>query len=160
MLEKEKNHAFNKDVYLLGIDSDGTKYWLESPSWDCDWYWGFGYVETYQNNRQPNRARDIESHQHFNGFVGKQRDNKYIYHLNESPNFSETVLTEKESWELSDLMSRFYTFKESAGIFHRGSANLASNTRRNSKNEQMEEYINEVELPEIFKAVIDILSPK
>jgi hypothetical protein len=160
-MDKEKSHAFGKDIYLLGADSDGVKYWLEAPSWDCEWYWGFGYVETYTNNANPGRSRDIQSHEHFDGLVGFKKDNgDYIHHLNESPRFSETVLTSSESWELADLMKRFYTLRESAGIFHRGTAHLTSNTRRDSKNLEMEKYINEVELPEIFKAVIDLLSPK
>lgn len=35
MLEKRKIHRFNCDMYLLGIDEDGTEYWLQAPSWDC-----------------------------------------------------------------------------------------------------------------------------
>ena len=61
LIKKEKDHAFGKDVYLLGKDAEGVKYWLESPSWDCGWYWGFGYVETYQRNWRPSLARDIEA---------------------------------------------------------------------------------------------------
>ena len=160
MLEKQKDHAFNKDVYLLGVDRDGIKYWLESPSWDCGWYWGFGYVETYQNNRSPHTARDIDSHRHFNGFTEKQEKGEHIYHLNANSLFAETTLTESESWELADLMSRFYILKESAEIFGRGNAHLTSNTRRDSTNKDIVKYINEVELPAIFSAVIDILSPK
>ncbi len=59
-MQKQMDHAFNKDVYLLGKDSEGISYWLEAPSWDCGWYWGFGYVETYRSNRKPSTARDIE----------------------------------------------------------------------------------------------------
>ena len=49
-MKKQTTTAFKKKIYLLGADAEGTKYWLEAPSWDCDWYWGFGYVETYTNN--------------------------------------------------------------------------------------------------------------
>lgn len=157
-MEKRKSHAFRKDVYLLGEDSDGIKYWLEAPSWDCGWYWGFGYVETYQNNREPSKARDIDSHSHFEGLVFKNgKDGKYIYHINDA--LPETPLTDSEAWELSDLMKRFYTLKESAAIFGRGTAHYTSNTGHDSTNKNMEKYINEVELPAIFKRVIEILSP-
>lgn len=160
MLNKQKSHAFKKDVYLLGKDSDGIFYWLESPSWDCGWYWGFGYVETYSRNVNPSKARDIESHQHYDGFEGfKDENGRYVYHLNESPKLAETVLTDSEAWELSDLMKRFYTLKESAEIFHRGNANRTSKTSHDSKNAEIEKYINEVELPAIFKAVLAILTP-
>ena len=71
-INKNKSHAFNKDIYLLGSDSDGIKYWLEAPSWDCDRYWGFGYVETYTNNENPSLSKDIKSHSHIeSSFMGK-----------------------------------------------------------------------------------------
>lgn len=40
-MKKEKRKAFGKNIYLLGEDTEGTKYWLEEASWDCNWYWGF-----------------------------------------------------------------------------------------------------------------------
>lgn len=159
MLEKQKSHAFKKDVYLLGKDSDGVLYWLESPSWDCGWYWGFGYIETFTINNNPSRSRDINSHQHFDGFVWmKDSKNEYIYHINESPDFVETVLTESESWELSDLMKRFYTLKDAAEIYHTGSGHLSSG-KLDSKNPEGEKYINEIALPAIFARIIEILTP-
>jgi hypothetical protein len=63
-IKKEQNFAFGKDVFLLGQDKEGIKYWLEAPKFDCGWYWGFGYVETYTNNDNPGKAKDINSHQH------------------------------------------------------------------------------------------------
>jgi hypothetical protein len=68
-MNKRKSHAFNKDIYLLGKNRYGELVWLESPTWDCGWYWGFGYVETYTNNKRPDLARDISSHSHFDGLV-------------------------------------------------------------------------------------------
>jgi hypothetical protein len=74
-MNKKQSHAFGKDIYLLGKTTDGELIWLEAPSWDCGWYWGFGYVETYTNNRRPDLAKDISSHSHFNGLVW-HTDNK------------------------------------------------------------------------------------
>lgn len=163
MLQKRKSHAFGKDVYLLGENENGELLWLESPSWDCGWYWGFGYVETYNygGRRDPKSCTDIQSHQHFDGLVWfNDDDHKYIYHINESPSLCETVLTDRESWELSDLMKRFYTLREAAEMFGRGTAHFTSNTRHDSTNKEIATYINEVELPNIFKAVLDILTPE
>lgn len=158
-MNKQKSHAFKKDVYLLGKDSYGDLLWIESPSWDCGWYWGFGYVETYQNNVNPNRARDISSHSHFDGLVfhKDEKTNEYIHHINQV--LSETVLNDNESWQLSDLMKRFYTLKESAEIFGSGNAHLTSNTSHDSTNKDIAKYINDVELPAIFEAVIKLLAP-
>jgi hypothetical protein len=70
-MEKQKDHAFGKDVYLLGTDENGIRYWLEAASWDCGWYWGFGYIETYKNNQTPSKAQDFDSHEHANNFLSK-----------------------------------------------------------------------------------------
>lgn len=63
-MKKQITHAFNKQIYLLGKNKHNKLVWLEEPSWDCDWYWGFGYMETYTNNTNPSKARDISSHTH------------------------------------------------------------------------------------------------
>ena len=104
MLEKRKSFAFGKEVYLLVSDSDGVTYWLEAPSWDCDWYWGFGYIETYTNNTYPSCSRDIVSHQHAEKFFSK---------------WCEEILKEKtfsddETWELCELFENFYTLRNLA----------------------------------------------
>ena len=170
MLNKRTSHAFGKKVYLLGAGKDGTKYWLEAPSWDCGWYWGFGYVETYTRNDDPARSRDISSHGHWSGFVGQQHEydfklskevkTKWVSHINECPTLAQTVLSDGESWIISDLMRRFYALKETAEILHSGTAHLTSRGDHKTKNDEFLKWINEVELPAIFKAVTDILTPK
>jgi len=35
LISKQKSRAFGKDIYLIGEDKDGIKYWLEQPKWDC-----------------------------------------------------------------------------------------------------------------------------
>lgn len=116
---KYKKHAFNKDIFYLGQDSNGENVWLEDFSWDCEWYWGGGYVERYTNNSKPERARDITSHTHFDGF-GKGNINLFDGFNNE---IVKTPLTEKEIWQLCDLMKSFYTMQDSAEWFKNGKAN-------------------------------------
>ena len=70
-MEKKKSHAFGKDVYLLGT-INGRYQWLEAPSWDCDWYWGFGYVEEYTRHDKPSASRDIVSHTHVDSLTTPQ----------------------------------------------------------------------------------------
>ena len=76
-MEKRSTVAFRKRVYLLGKDGEGVAYWLESASWDCDWYWGGGYVKTYTQNDYPELSRDIDSHQHFDGLFFKSNKNGF-----------------------------------------------------------------------------------
>lgn len=35
----EKNYRIPKDIFILG-----ERLAFEKHSWDCDWYWGFGYI--------------------------------------------------------------------------------------------------------------------
>lgn len=102
MLEKAKIHKFGSDMYLLGMDNDGTEYWLEAPSWECGWYWGFGYIETLNKTKT-----DTESLKHANHFYSE-----WI------KTFAETTFTKYESWALCELFDDFYTLKELADAQH------------------------------------------
>lgn len=160
-MNKQKVTAFGKDIYLLGADEEGTYYWLEAPSWDCGWYWGFGYIETYTNNKHPNLAKDINSHQHFNGLIW-QRDNQgnYCSHINDAGSLLvETVLTEEEAWELSDLMKSFYTLHDAAETIGRGSSHYTSKVKVNFQDKSMAEKINQEFIPLVTARVLEILTP-
>ncbi len=150
--KKHKSHAFGKDIYFLGQDSDGQNYWLEEPSWDCDWYWSVGYVETYTNNDHPDAARDIDSHQHFDGLMGR-------LHLIKDLGWT-TPLTDREQWTLSELMRTAYTLKETAALHHVGGAHVSANPCKDMlKDPDRENYINATLLPAIFEQVKTLLSP-
>jgi len=152
-MNKKTTEAFGKKIYLLGQDEGGVNYWMEAPSFDCEWYWGFGYIETYTNNQNPEKSKDIDSHSHFSGLFPKGK-----FHVNEF--FTKTPLTDKEAWELSDLMKSFYTLKETAEVFHRGGSNLSGSNgiTQDLKDEELEKIINEVKIPLIFERIDTILS--
>lgn len=171
-IDKKTDKAFNKKIYLLGQDKDGYNVYLEAPSWDCNWYWGFGYIETYTRETSPSTSSDINSHSHWKYcIVGKQEKysitqkawikTDYIHHINDNPDFVSTVLNDKESWELSELMKKFYILKNAAKLFHKGSAGVA-NGSINNKIQSMELYnkINHELMPIIFKRIDEILTPE
>lgn len=135
MLKKKTSHAFKKEVYLLGADDSGVLYWLEAPSWDCGWYWGFGYVENYTNNEHPNKSKDIISHTHISSIFEKND----VIDMNNGLLINPTY-TKNEGVKLSGLFTKFYELKVIA--------------ERDKPNRQ----INEIELPELFKEIIKILS--
>ena len=101
--------------YLLGINRDNEKVWLEDFSWDCGWYWGGGYLHTFTNNRQPTRSRDISSHYHFDSF---SKDNNLFDGFKE--HFVSSTLSDKELWHLCDLMAYFYSLRKSAECLKHG----------------------------------------
>lgn len=154
LLDKQKFHAFKKDVYLLGEDENGTRYFLEAASWDCGWYWGFGYIESYTNNKRPDLARDIESHEHADKFMSE-----WFTEWNGSkPRLSRTTFTEKEGWELSELLKQYYILRESAELFHNGGAHVTT-SEVTHKREDLAKEINEQMLPKVFERIYQILEP-
>lgn len=155
-MKKKKTHAFNKDVYLLGADKSGTYYWLEQAKFECGWYWGLGYVETYTNNKNPGWARDINSHQHFDWLFlsgpshGFDNFKKFLV---------ETPLSDKEIWQLMEIMKSLYTAREYSDMIHRGGSNYTKNPCSDMIKD-LGEYkrINESVIPSLLKKVYQILS--
>ena len=170
MLEKRVSKAFGKKIYLLGTFEDGHNFWLEEPKWECGWYWGFGYVETYTNPWGP-PARDIESHQHYDGLCFKKyeyydhkkgcfQQGEYIHKLSDRPDVVACSLIEREQWILSDLMKMAYTLKKTAELYRQGNAHLTSHELvPQLKRPDREKEINEIELPAIFAQIEKLLTP-
>ena len=153
---KRKTRAFGKDVYLLGKDKNGVSYWLEAATWDCDWYWGGGYVETYTNNDFPERSRDIDSHQHFDGLFFKSNKNGYDAF---KEFFVEYPFTDKELWKIVELMKSFYIARNYSDMLHLGGAHYTSNPAAETiKNTEEYERINNKVIPAIMNELYKILT--
>jgi hypothetical protein len=169
-IKKQKDNAFSKEIYLLGIDSDGVKYWLEAPTWDCGWCWGFGYVETFTNNNHPSRSKDIDSHQHIkSSFLGEQdyydsekgcfRKGDYISNIFDSPKLAAKTFTKDEGWELTELFNQFYFLQDAAENFGRGKCNTADTSIKSWKDEVLTYKINKELIPMVTARILEILSP-
>ena len=76
-MKKNTVHVFGKEFYYIGTDNNGTKHYLQKFSFDCGWYWGGGYIESFTNNRCPEKSRDISQHQHFNSLIFKGNKNGF-----------------------------------------------------------------------------------
>lgn len=170
LLKKKKDHAFGKDVYLLGEDSDGIKYWLEAPKWNCGWYWGFGYVETYTINNSPGDSKDIKSHQHIDSsFLGKQVKydhekggfvlGEYVHNLYDA--FHKTVFSKDEGWELSELFRQFYLLSKMAEFSHKDKPGCHITTSPVDHGDLKDWYekINKEMIPRITEKILSILEP-
>lgn len=153
-MKKEKSFAFGKNIYLLGKDEEGVTYWLEEASWDCDWYFGFGYIETYTNNKNPRLARDINSHEHYDTKILKNgvcpSDFKKI--------FVETPLDDDEIWKLNELMETFYTLKKYHELLHIGGSHITKNSVSDIlKNDKEYKRLKDVVFPALFKEIYNLL---
>lgn len=154
-MKKKKIHVFNKDAYLLGEDASGRRYWLEEAKWDCEWYWGGGYVETYTNNRNPEQSRDIASHQHFDGMFFSRKVNGYDAF---KAFFKVTPFTDKEIWEILELMQSFYTARRYSDMLSIGGAHYTANPASETIKSPAEyDRINDKVIPAIMAELYKIL---
>lgn len=155
-----KKEISSKGRFLLGIDKDGEKVWLTPASWDCEWYWGFGYIH------------QKDSHTHVDSsLMGKQEvynhekqcwqlSSEYVSNIFDSPRFAATTFTENEGWTLSELFKTFYTLKKTAEMYHTGGAHITTNPlSKILKNKKQEDHINKVLLPAVFEEIYKILRP-
>ena len=154
-INKKTIEWHGKTYFLLGIDEDGTKSYLNKASFDCGWYWGFGYINTFTNNKQPSKSRDIQSHSHLD-FMLKQKNLNWYDSFKII--FKNTVLNDKETWQFVDLMRSFYTLKEAAEVFHSGNSHYTTMDALSLKDKVIEDKINKDLLPKIFTEIEKLLT--
>lgn len=158
-MEKKIIRVFGKRYLLLGKGQNGKKYYLQAPSWDCGWYWGLGYINSFTNNATPEKSKDIASHQHFDNIFLKKGD--YIDNFKNF--FSELSIGDISIWnkdlrQLLDLMKSAYLLRESAELFCRGGASISENSLKNElKNSDYYKNICKNLLPAIFAKIGEIL---
>lgn len=151
-MEKLQTIKLKENVYLLGKrKEDGKKVYLVAPSWDCNWYWGFGYVQTYEK-------KDLCDHQHFNDLFLKENifDSFKEY-------FIETTLDDNEIWQLLGYMEEFYVMEKYAELLQYGNhiTSRAKNIlceKNQEANKQETERINKTLLPELFEKIDELLT--
>ena len=144
--------------FLLGKDANGCKYWLKQRQWECDWYWSFGYVQAFTQNSPPEKAKDIETHTHFNSLFlnGEYIENYKVF-------FSGGVtLEDKDIWKLIEAMKEFYIVKEYYELLYCKSAHITSlpeEVKRVISNHAEQIRLKDEVIPTICKYVEGLLDP-
>lgn len=153
-MKKEKKIILGKTNYLLG-EKDGEKIWLVAPSWDCGWYWGFGYLEAY--GRRFGQL-DITTHTHFDSeILNNGKTNAFNYF---KEYFTKTPLTDSEIWLLCDYMQTFYTLRKTAETFRHGYSYFTGKAKIDDlQRTDLEKEINQNMLPKLFKEIEKLLTP-
>jgi hypothetical protein len=97
------------DKIFLGTYAT-SKIYVSKHSWDCGWYWSFGYLgnkdchyhfETYLQHKEP--------------FTGARLDTYAIAKV-----FTNTWLTQDDWWVLLDLFRQAYALKDCAAVYRYG----------------------------------------
>lgn len=157
MLKKKIVRAFGNTYYLFGKDEDGVKWYLQKSTWDCGWYWGFGYLDSFTNNACPEKSRDIAGHTHLSSLMVELCGSGVGALKNR---FKECVLTDDELFRFVDYAKSVYALKEAAELFGRGHSNYTEKAKIDDlvKPDWVKE-INEKMIPEIDAEIEKMLSP-
>lgn len=133
---------YPKTIFIGVVD--GEKIYLSAPSWDCGWYWGFGYL----GNKN--------SHYHVDG-IGKGENINMFDAFKK--HFGDTlVVRDSQLWTLCELFRTFYSLKEAAEVLGRGGSHFTTNPCKDIIiNSDEVQRINEIVLPQIFESIYKIL---
>jgi hypothetical protein len=131
----------NDKIYLGKLREDfpeigGELIYLYKHSWDCNWYWGMGYIGN----------KDL--HTHFDlSFLGRSFESDI------TSVFSKTKLTQNNWWTILEMFQSAYALKEAAELYHRGGSHISNNLcREKLKNEELAARLNK-DLKEVLDTV-------
>ena len=123
---------------------EGEKIYLSPPSWDCEWYWGFGYLG------------NSSCHYHLDGL---SNDKNLFDALQE--HFGNTFLIKENEdiWTFCELVQTFYSLKETAEVLRRGGSHYTNNPLKKiiTDKKKVDEINNKI-LPLLFDEIYKILN--
>lgn len=107
----------------------GGRVQLVRPSWDCDWYWGLGYL-----TRWDGRRKDIVFHDHFDGCMDRIRAEKANVNWHTAMTrflfdggLTKPLRDEKTSWQFVEIMKTLYNLRETAEVLGHGGSRYMTN---------------------------------
>lgn len=141
-----ENIQGSKRKILGTCKKTGESIYFYKPTWDCDWYWGFGYLG---NKNQHYHLSDYANGRNINMYDALIGD----YDLNEN--------IKKNLWKFCEVAKTIYTLITTAEVLGRGSSNYTHNPfEALIQNKAEVERINEVVLPQMIQYLYDMFDGK
>ena len=172
---KPKNTKYDFKVYLGKTKgSNPERIYLRGFSWDCNWYWGGGYLgnrnmHTHFDgcflNSPDSRGHSLGSFydpwtrlpEYLKEEDVKRMENGAAVWENLDFFLDDAQFTPNQWWRIKDLYKQFYALKETANVFHSGGHCTSEGRNKKEINKRKEgsinKHIEEVIIPEIIKAV-------
>lgn len=106
-----------KETLYLGTTREDFKklpserIYLSKHSWDCDWYWGMGYIGN----------ATLHTHFDYTFLCGSISDTDI------TKVFSQTKLTQNNWWTILEMFSSAYKLSATAAVYGRGGAHITTN---------------------------------
>ena len=95
------------------------------PTWDCGWYWGFGYLERWNARR-----RDIDFHTHIDSQFSKNKDGRdcnWYEGMKDMFDQGDVFENDHHRWQFLEIVKTIYNLKMTAEVLGRGGSHYASN---------------------------------
>ena len=137
--------------------NNGENIYLSAPSWDCGWYWGFGYLGNKNCHYHVDGLKKIEKYNFEKSVFEYEFVNLYD---GLKKHFGETFVIKRDSdiWVLAELFQTFYSLKETSEILGRGGCHYTNNPVKGIIENKTEcDRINNVVLPAVFDSIYKIL---
>lgn len=129
---------------------------IERPSWDCGWYWGFGYLERWNP-----RKGDIDFHTHINSQFSKDKDGRgcnWYTGMQDLFDQGDVFENDKQRWKFLEIVKTIYNLKMTAEVLGRGGSHYGNNPLSEEiKNHDEVRRINDYLIPKLIDEMYKVL---
>jgi len=143
-----------KEKNFFGIRKDDeSRINITSPTWDCGWYWSFGYLGNKNEHYHLSSYSDGRNISMYDALLADYELNPIL--LGNADKFGSFP----RLWEFCELAKTAYTLKETAEVLGRGGSHYCTNPCKDIIINTAEvERINKVVLPAIFAKIDKLFS--
>lgn len=124
--------------------------WLEKHSWDCDWYWGFGYI----GNKHLHTHFDLTFLSDSQHYIASE-----IFEQNDTA----INITDKAWWIIRDLFVQAYALSKAAAVYRYGGHQTSEEITTIIQDKKMSRILNndlEIVLNTLWNFLSEIRTPK
>lgn len=116
---------YPKYIKLGDSTGYGGGVYIERPSWNCGWYWGFGYLERWNY-----RKCDIDFHIHMDSHFSVNKDGKQCNWLDGMKDLldkGDVFKSDHDRWKFLEIVKTIYELKETTEVLGHGGSYYGNN---------------------------------
>lgn len=126
------------------------------PTWDCGWYWGFGYLERWDS-----RKDDIDFHSHIDYEFGTNKDGRrcnWYEGMKEVLDKGDVFKNDSDRWKFLEIVKTIYNLKMTAEVLGRGGSHYTKNPLSDEIKQHNEvRRINQYLIPKLIDEMYKVL---
>ena len=139
---------------------DGERIYITKPTFDCGWYWSFGYLGNAQCHYHLSSYQNKEVR--FKDAEGKFRCFTELRNLHMCDcllkDYALNPVILDNLWVFCELALTIYTLKETADIYHAGGSHTTTNPCKDMlKNDERYQELVGMIIPELCQKLWDII---